>query len=526
MKLLDRFHIHPYLIGLFPVLSLYAHNQSQLQSDAVWRSLAVIISGTSLVFIILRSWFRDWDQAAFITSYASLIFFLYNPVREIFYKIHSSNFNLGWNRYFFPLWLFIFILGVWLIVKKLSGNRSTIRLFNLIALSTIFSPSISIVSYLINHSEYAVTKGFYTSAGQNRPVTKVRPDIYYIVLDMYGRSDTIEDEFGYDNSQFLGNLRKQGFYVASCSTSNYSHTVLSMASSLNMNFLPALGDDFVPGNTDYSNAGEIIERNAVRQFLYEHGYSFASFESDFPHIDIPDADIYLTLSDSPQKASIYPFELLLIEQTPIRIFVDEIISYNSKAVESAPIRLYGPSYDQTLFMFEKLAQLPTTLPAPKFVYAHFIIPHPPYVFGPDGEYVGNDKRLNGGPNHAPVDEEAYHLGYINQVRYVDSVMPTLLNQLISRSAVHPIIIVQGDHGFWGVPEKRLPILNAYYLPGKDASQLLYPGITPVNSFRVVLNAYFGSQFGLLPDEKYPTVNDEDFYNVERMDEDAIRCKPK
>jgi hypothetical protein len=51
--------------------------------------------------------------------------------------------------------------------------------------------------------------------------------------------------------------------------------------------------------------------------------------------------------------------------------------------------------------------------------------------------------------------------------------------------------------------ERTPILNAYYLP-EGGERLLYPSISPVNSFRVVLNAYFGAELPLLPDNTYFT----------------------
>ena len=74
-----------------------------------------------------------------------------------------------------------------------------------------------------------------------------------------------------------------------------------------------------------------------------------------------------------------------------------------------------------------------------------------------------------------------------------------------------MIIIQGDHGagvgedYWsidgpGVPQ-RAAILNAYYLP-IGCERDLYPGITPVNTFRIVLNCYFGASYLLLEDVTY------------------------
>jgi hypothetical protein len=52
-------------------------------------------------------------------------------------------------------------------------------------------------------------------------------------------------------------------------------------------------------------------------------------------------------------------------------------------------------------------------------------------------------------------------------------------------------------------QEKFGILNAYYLPGVDpASAGLNDRISPVNSFRIVFNAYFGADLPLLPDQTY------------------------
>jgi hypothetical protein len=77
-----------------------------------------------------------------------------------------------------------------------------------------------------------------------------------------------------------------------------------------------------------------------------------------------------------------------------------------------------------------------------------------------------------------------------------------------------VILLQGDHGATieykeqGIdPAQRLGILNAYYLPsnsleaenGEQPAELLYPGISPVNSFRLIFDSYFNGDYGLLDD---------------------------
>ena len=72
----------------------------------------------------------------------------------------------------------------------------------------------------------------------------------------------------------------------------------------------------------------------------------------------------------------------------------------------------------------------------------------------------------------------------------------------------------GDHGATGIPEIETPqwrmsILNAYYV-NDQAKKDLYATITPVNTFRVVFNNYFGTTYPLLEDKSYHTSNMNNF----------------
>jgi hypothetical protein len=119
------------------------------------------------------------------------------------------------------------------------------------------------------------------------------------------------------------------------------------------------------------------------------------------------------------------------------------------------------------------------------------LPHPPYVFGPDGEFTDFDIETD--------------TGYRNQIKYINGELVQLVEDLISKSEVPPIIIIQADHGaIHSPPSKRLRILNAYYLP-EDGIDALYEQISPVNSFRLVLNRYFEGQYELLEDYAYYSI---------------------
>lgn len=51
-------------------------------------------------------------------------------------------------------------------------------------------------------------------------------------------------------------------------------------------------------------------------------------------------------------------------------------------------------------------------------------------------------------------------------------------------------------------KRYLAIFNAYHLPHVNPRQYLYPSLTPVNTFRIIFNAYFGTSYRLLEDASY------------------------
>ena len=73
------------------------------------------------------------------------------------------------------------------------------------------------------------------------------PDVYYIIPDMFTRSDVLKHVFKMDGDWFVKELEKRGFYVGKKCTANYVFTLLSIAASLNMGYLDPVTD------SDYSD---------------------------------------------------------------------------------------------------------------------------------------------------------------------------------------------------------------------------------------------------------------------------------
>jgi hypothetical protein len=202
------------------------------------------------------------------------------------------------------------------------------------------------------------------------------------------------------------------------------------------------------------------------------------------------------------------FESLVIDHTMARVLAH--VPGLNKVLIQMP---YETHRSEILSTFDRV-QAVSRMEGTYFVYAHIIAPHPPFVFDEKGKVLSpNEPFKLADANHFVKDHsrKTYIVGYRNQLQYINTRVLEVLDAILAHSDVPPIIILQGDHGpgahmHYGSFEKTLPaerfgILNAYYFPDQDYAGL-YPSISPVNSFRVVLNQFFGQDYALLPDRHY------------------------
>ncbi len=110
-------------------------------------------------------------------------------------------------------------------------------------------------------------------------------------------------------------------------------------------------------------------------------------------------------------------------------------------------------------------------------------------------------RLISGTKNVSIPADLFAKGYKNQLTFINNKMLEAVDTILANSKTPPIIVIQGDHGPWlQTNPNRMKILNAYYLPGHN--DRLYPAITPVNTFRLIFDSYFGGKYDLLPDVSY------------------------
>jgi hypothetical protein len=465
------------------VLVLAAHNISQIAPGDLLRPLLLSLLAAGIVFGLARLFLRDWHHAALVAALVLILFFSYG---QVYSGAKLAGITFLRHRVLGAIWAVIFIAGIGYFVRWLKDAGAWTPWLNLISALMLVYPAFVISSSVIDQAlpGRAVASGLQTAAAISG---ERRPDVYYIILDAYARRDALMEDFGYDNSSFISALEDRGFYVADCAQSNYSQTDLSLSSSLNYSYLEELKPPFTRKIKD---TGFHIKYSALRSFLESRGYRTIAFATGYQFTEMRDADIYREPTFRASIAS--PFETLFAGTTMLRIATD--FDYLDLEKESAQEYLR----QRTTSAFEGLKEIPR-YEGQNFAFAHIILPHPPYVFGPRGEKV----YYGGSTGHGELGltEQEHLQGYRDHVTYANRQTLETIDVILEQSDVPPIIIIQGDHGAPAAEmSHRMRILNAYYAP--KAARLFYPAITPVNSFRLILNAYFDQELPLLEDRSY------------------------
>jgi hypothetical protein len=487
--------VHPLLFSIYPILFYYNYNKDQVPFRDSIIPLLISLSVSALLFLIARAVFRNSTTAGLIVSLALLLFFSYG---HVYNALNGLPFQFRYGRVLLPLWACICIGGTAGVLHLSSGIQKKLTsiaafvasLLLLFSLSTILPYEITAIKHRAD-----LNTGSTESPQQRIHLHRPSPprDIYYIILDRYTSAPVFHRYFDFENKDFLGFLHSNGFYIADHSRSNYIGTYLSLASSLNMRYLNTLCERMGKSATDKTPVYSLLQHNRVVRALTSIGYTYIHFGSWWqPTRTNPHADKNIHRQYRLFSVPLDEFSMKFLRTTLLFPFL----------VKFAPLDFEIIHRNSALYQFDNLESV-VDIPGPKFVFAHILMPHNPFVFDEKGDMPPAEKRY---------DENAVRDLYIDQVCYTNKRLTAIISHILSNTSPAPVIILQSDEGvlmYQGgdVRERlhaHLGILNAYYLPQIDTSRL-YRSITPVNSFRTVFNHYFGSELPLLRDSSFISV---------------------
>ena len=488
----NRFPFHSLLFALFPILFLYSHNIDQVSFTQIIIPVLLVLAASAVFYLIFLLLFRDGDKSGLFLSILLILFFSYGHILSVIGVWHFKNFHKP-KHLIIAMTIFL-ALSVYFIIKRKKSIRKFISVLNVISLTLVV-----ITIFNIGFNKFNMTRGVsgLNVAAGNPGQAKLEfsgpgtpPDIYYIIFDAYASSGILKEVYNYDNSEFIEYLQDKGFYVAQDSCSNYATTFLSLASSLNMRYVDDIAEEFGPQAEDRSIFYEMIRDNEVSRLLKSAGYKIIHFSSGWA------GTAYNSNADIRFDCGIVDeFSLVLIRSTLLDSFVTQnLVRHDARR--------------RIQKMFTSLADV-ADIEGPKFVFAHFICPHPPFLFDEDGGEIPGIELDFDGRMWTRRDL------YLRQFKFANKNIRVLVDELSSRSKTPPVIIFQADHGTASIGRphfpvvmtdnnkksiiERLHIFNAYYLPD-GRGDFLYSSISPVNSFRGIFNAYFGTDYELLEDK--------------------------
>jgi hypothetical protein len=510
---------HPFLFAAASVLALMANSLNQAAFADVMPALAGVLTFALLVYLVVAAIRRRLDaRTAVIASIWVVGCLFYTGLFGALNSVVQGGFSMVRSL---PIAVLALMLVTFIAARLPAALIGAINLIlNVIALVMFATPAWQAVSYewanggarAIYDADRAAAEipqisavGAAGASGAGRP-----PDIYHFIFDRYASEDILNRHYGLDNRAIGQFLEERGFYLARNSNSNYQKTGHSLASTFYMDYLDLLAGDPRLAPDSWHPIYQMLDDHRVARFLKARGYDFVQFGS-----------WWVGTFDNPAASENRPhgfseFNMLYFRLTMLK-----------------PLFHILPDTDLTMRLDWDNAQCQRVAnqveeikriggqDRPRYVFAHFLVPHGPFNFAPDGRCLTLEE------SRARGEEQ----GYLDQIGYANRIIEEIVTSLLAEGREKPIILIQADEGPFPERDNRVPwqeaptdelaiktgIINAYYFPNGDYGGLS-DDITPVNSYRVLFNSYFGTDFPLLPNRIFAFPSEVKLYEFNDVTE--------
>jgi hypothetical protein len=509
---------HPFLIAFFPVIAIYSVNIGFIQLEEFILPTLLIVGSAFLFFLSLKYILKNGKKAALIVSLSFITFFSFGHVYNMLNQVSVGDTDLGSNLILLPIFTILFGIGSFLIIKTkatLGNATSIVNTMSVVFISVIVvmvgietfgcdecliqQTSARQVDFFsddkIDFSPYFESHSFSISESDSLP------NVYFIILDGYPRNDILEKHLNFDNSKFTNMLEQRGFHVAKNSFANYSFSGLSISSTMNMNYINFLADEIGEDSRDYNpiigkDFGLYADNQVIKNFKLM-GYKVGRIGTATIYLhEIPLADL------SPCHKTVHLMDNRLLHAvgntSMIGYFIERWAEEQQRQI--------------TLCDFEELPKISGYFEEPVFVWSHIMLPHFPLIFGPNGEPITPGQSLLT-MNHPEYTGSGWDIKtqFVQQLQFSNKKSMEFIDKILENEK-QSIIIIQSDHGSaFGVnlqdptdddAFQKLSNLSAIYFPDEKHREMLTDDRTNVNTFRLVFNSYFGSDYEMLEDRTY------------------------
>ncbi len=501
MSILSRLPLHPVLLAAFAVLSVYASNLTEVlpvDLGGPFGPFVRAIVGAGAALLICSLVLRDWRRGAILATAVVAAY-------AFFGRLAPELLGLGLSEQVqLATWAVVVVVAGVFAVRARGALSSATLALNAFTLLLVAMSLFSIVPYEANRVAARAT----TTSDAVTPImsTKVPDrDIYLIVLDSYGSHWSIEHRFGIADDELPTWLGQQGFQVVPGARTNYRATDFSLASMFSMQMLDEYSVEPGRDSGDRTAAISRLLRPADAAFLKANGYTYYHLGSWWAPTQTDElADVNLSWQHDTEFESV-------LRQSTMQPAIDRLLG--NTGGEGDEFRDGARATAE--FQFRQLQRLPS-VPGRKFVFAHILLPHPPYVFDANGGIVVK----------ATAQTEPEAQLYENLLKYTNSQVEQSVTALLAGPPESdPIVIIVGDEGpllcrnvdcndgslrRLGI---RFGVLAAFYLPDQPAG-FFPPDLTLVNTFRMLFSSYFGADLPSLPNRSYDWPDNQHIYDFQ------------
>lgn len=498
----DKKLLYVLLLPLFFLLHGINENYGLIPGKTLLKLSLLYIGVTVFVVVFSLLLLRKSSKAVVFSFYFLSVFFLFGAFHDF---LKSSLHNSFFVSYSFLLPLIAITTGVLFISirkRKNNGSSSMRYFYYLVITFVVLELATLIYNGVTNKALDNNISGSDINLRFKDGVTKTRkPDIYFIVFDGYTSSQCLKEEFNYDNSEIDSMLIAHNFFLSRSSKSNYNLTAFSLSSTWNLNYLRSGLEQKIVTSKGLLQAINTFKKNQLVKFLNREGYAFKNYGC-------------LDIENFPTMTTSY-FDGLEYRQIDNQTFSSRIwkdIGWNftTRNILTGKFRVpksytkskYYHLYRNTFNLDGLINELNTRSDTPKFIYAHIMLPHEPFYLDSAGNMTSDTAIIS--------QKFSFKEGYLAQLKYSNTLLKKIIPFISKKSNTEKVVIIQGDHGYRDYDEsvskeKQFMNLNTYYFSDGDYNNL-YEGISPVNSFRVILNKYFSQSFPLLKDSSIFLVN--------------------
>ena len=513
---------HPFLVAVFPILIIYSENIGRVNfEDLILPIILVLIFSVGLYYI-LKIILKNPFKSALIVTIILILLFSYGHVYYLLNDVSIDGFDIGRNLYLIPA--FGLALGILIFFTIRAGRvfdnaTSIINVVSIVLIMVAISNVVLVGAEIINYDKDASQELLYETrdfSGYFEPhkflisENQELPDVYYLILDEYARNDALLEYHDFSNHELTEFLENKGFHIAKNSFANYPMSVQSIPATMNMDYINFLADEIGTEVRNYKPLNEknygLYPNNMVIKNFKEMNYKIITFNTFALH-----------LHENPLSNETFCHrDTFLLDNRLVDVLArTSIFGYYVERWAEGELR------QVTLCAFENFGNAGNVFDEPVFVWAHIMLPHPPWIFGPNGEEIipGKPLLITDNPEFRDSGWEPKKQ-YIQQVQFANKKTIEVVENILENNK-NAIIIIQGDHGTawetnWMDPSKddawqRLRNFDAIYFPDENKRVQLNDDRTLVNTFRIVFNSYFGSDYEMLEDKMYWGWNAKPYY---------------